>query len=257
MRDRLTSSIPVGVRCCLVGLLISGAGIAGAQVRSPQGSLHVLVTDALGAPIDNATVSIIALDRIGRTNARGRYSFARLPRGELGVDVRRLGYDSRRAQVIVTGAGVDSVWLRLLALPSVLAPVEITERQERRREGIRGFHDRRARGLGTFITREQIDARSTSRPSDVLRTIPGVRLVRVPGGLGIRFITSAIVRRDCVPMMWLDGQRAPGMELDDVLASDVEGIELYSGPSTTPLMFSPGAETTCGTIVVWTREPGR
>jgi hypothetical protein len=60
-----------------------------------------------------------------------------------------------------------------------------------------------------------------------------------------------------MPTIWLDGQRALGLELDDLSANDIEGMELYQSLSTTPPQFSHGGSTTpCGTIVVWSRVPG-
>jgi hypothetical protein len=48
------------------------------------------------------------------------------------------------------------------------------------------------------------------------------------------------------------------MELDQIPANDIEGIELYRGASTTPAQFWQGStqNTFCGTIVVWSRLPG-
>jgi hypothetical protein len=57
-------------------------------------------------------------------------------------------------------------------------------------------------------------------------------------------------------MIWIDGQRAPGMEIDEIPLNDIEGIELYNGPSTTPAEFWQANGSQCGTIVVWTRLPG-
>jgi outer membrane receptor for monomeric catechols len=111
--------------------------------------------------------------------------------------------------------------------------------------------------MGVYFTRADILARRASRPSDMLRSTPGVTFVRTRSGQGIRFISSAGQRRECVPMIWVDGQRAPGLELDDLPVNDIEGIELYQGPSTTPMQFSQALSvTTCGTIVVWSRPPG-
>lgn len=40
-------------------------------------------------------------------------------------------------------------------------------------------------------------------------------------------------------------------------ASDIEGVELYNGPFTTPMQFSQySSSSTCGTIVIWTGVPG-
>ena len=45
-------------------------------------------------------------------------------------------------------------------------------------------------------------------------------------------------------------------EVDDFPATDVEAMELYFGPATTPVQFSQGAIVACGTVVIWTRIPG-
>ena len=37
---------------------------------------------------------------------------------------------------------------------------------------------------------------------------------------------------------------------------DIEGIELYSGPSSTPMQFASSDGKTCGTVVIWSRPPG-
>jgi hypothetical protein len=47
-----------------------------------------------------------------------------------------------------------------------------------------------------------------------------------------------------------------GLEMDDFPASDVEAMELYPGPATTPMQFSQGTTLTCGAVVIWTRIPG-
>ena len=64
--------------------------------------------------------------------------------------------------------------------------------------------------------------------SDVLREMPGIRLVRTRTGRGIRFASASSRRGDCLPMIWIDGQRAEGLEVDDIPLSDIEGIELYN-----------------------------
>jgi hypothetical protein len=55
-------------------------------------------------------------------------------------------------------------------------------------------------------------------------------------------------------MIWIDGQKVPGLEIDDIPLRDVEGMELYNGPATTPMQFSQAQSArNCGTIVVWSR----
>jgi hypothetical protein len=74
--------------------------------------------------------------------------------------------------------------------------------------------------------------------------------------MAVRFVTASIARKDCVPQYWLDGVRAEGVEIDDFPPREIEGIEVYQGPSTTPAQFSQGSISKCGAIVLWTRVPG-
>src|SRR5262249_29673164 len=127
--------------------------------------------------------------------------------------------------------------------------------EKRRRLGIEEFYQRRTRGLGTFFTRDDLMDRHAQNPSDMLRSTPGIRFVRVPSGNGIRFNTTSSMRQ-CQPLIWVDGQAAAGMEIDDIPVNDIEGIELYQSIATTPGQFYRGNTTPCGTIVVWTRNPG-
>ena len=74
--------------------------------------------------------------------------------------------------------------------------------------------------------------------------------------MGVRFDSAISARGGCIPTLWIDGQRAPGMEIDAIPLNDIEGIELYNGLSTTPAEFWQGNTPQCGTIVVWSRVPG-
>jgi hypothetical protein len=172
------------------------------------------------------------------------------------VSFRKLGYEPQTLSHTVGGESPDTLRVVLAAKVVTLPGMKISERDMRRMHWIEDFYRRRTRGIGTYITREDIEDRRASRISDALRNTPGIHFVRVRGGIGVRFVSSPIHRRDCVPMIWLDGQRAPEMEVDELPVNEIEGIELYHGPSTTPMQFSQGARTTCGTIVVWSRVPG-
>lgn len=238
---------------CLVVFCMVGANAATAQNRTLSGA----VVDSSGKPIEGADVGIVALRRLTRTDERGHFAISNLPDGTVELSIRRLSYQPRRVSVVIGATPERMIAFTLEPSAAALAGVEVTAAAQRRRQGIEDFYRRRVRGVGTFFSREDILSYHTIRTSDVLRRAPGIRFVRVGAGLGVRFNSTAIVRRDCIPMIWLDGQQAPGLEVDDFPASDIEGIELYSGPSTTPLQFSQrSSSSTCGTIAVWTRNPG-
>lgn len=214
------------------------------------------VRDSAGAPIRGALITIARLQLETRTDTLGAFGFSRVPSGQTSFLVRRMGFAPQTIEHLVSGSSIDSLKVTLTAQPLQLAPIVVSERDLRRKFFIEEFHKRRERGNGHFITREEILSRNTSRLSDVVRNVPGVHIMRTRGGNGVRFVSAATLRLNCAPMIWLDGQRAPGMEIDEITSSDVEGIELYSGPSQTPLRFSQNQQSTCGTIVIWTRLPG-
>jgi hypothetical protein len=63
--------------------------------------------------------------------------------------------------------------------------------------------------------------------------------------------------RDCPPQYWVDGVKAFGLNIDDIIPQDVEGIEIYEGASTVPPQFNTKEGTTiCGVVLIWTRIPG-
>jgi hypothetical protein len=240
------------VIACSVSLSVFGASEAGAQ----KGIVRGLVSDSTGRPVQGADVAIVGLRKLTRTDEYGRFALRKLPQGEAEISVRHLGFTPAFLMVRVTGDAVDSVRIALVPHLAMLPGVEVSASERQKRLGIEEFYRRRSRGIGTFVTREQILARNSSRPSDMFRNTPGVRIQR---GRGLRFnySTSMQANRDCPPVLWLDGQRAAGMELDDLTLSDLEGIELYHGPSTTPTQFSQSLSggISCGTVVVWSRPP--
>jgi hypothetical protein len=132
------------------------------------------------------------------------------------------------------------------------------------------FYDRRATGIGAFITRDDIERRTAARLSDLLATIPGVRVSRSDalGQAEVQMGRTALrppvsSRRserslggDCRVNYYLDGVwLSPGtFYIDDLSPSVIEGIEIYRGASEIPAPFRQ-RETACGLIVIWTREP--
>lgn len=246
--------VGVGSICLSAALLAALPAVVCAQRNSLRGT----VLDTSGAPIPRADVSIAAARQLVQTDDQGRFFVSRIPDGNLEVMVRRLGYEPQTVHRVFGGEMTDSVTIVLSQQVAILSGVEVTANQKRLREGIEDFYRRRARGVGNYVSREEIVARNSFQPSDVLRGMPGIRFIRVRSGRGVRFnfTTHMDARRDCMPMLWIDGQRAPEMEIDDLPLTDIEGIELYSGPSTTPMQFSQTtASMTCGTIVVWSRPP--
>jgi hypothetical protein len=239
----------------LIALFALHGTLAGAQ----HGTLRAYVYDSTGRGIAGAELTIAAQARRIRTDSTGRAVFESLPLGTVELSVRRLGFGAEQRVALVSGAATDSVMIMLKAQTTSLEQVDVNALGMH--PFFKGFEQRRAQGIGTFITRDQIEAQNTSTPSDLFRMVPQVKLVRVSGGLGIRFPSGMTSIRSgpgnmCQPMMWLDGQRAPGVEIDDLRKDDIQAIELYRGASVTPPQFASAGVTQCGAVVVWTRRKG-
>jgi hypothetical protein len=250
MRIRVAPTVRCAVGC-LIGLLVSVPPGARAQTV-----VRGVVVDSGGHPVSEVALAIIALHHATRTDEQGHFVLPALPKGDVEVSVRRIGYEPLIVRFVVSGSPADSIRVVIAELPQVLEAVNVSAGERHRRQRIEDFYWRRARGLGTYVTREEILSRRASVPSDVLRTAKGIRFVRTAGGSGIRFSSATNMRTGCVPMIWIDGQRAPGMEIDEIPLNDIEGIELYNGASTTPPEFWQANSVQCGTIVVWSRLPG-
>ncbi len=232
-------------------MLVALPGLAPAQAV-----LRGVVVDSAGNPVNEAAVAVVAVHQATKTDARGAFTLGKLPKGDVEVSVRRLGFQPRTLQLKLTAEN-DSLRVVLAELPEVLDAVNVTATDRYKRQMVEEFYWRRARGIGKFFTRAEIQAQRASTPSEILRNTPGIRLVRTSNGTGIRFTSVQTMRTGaCVPLIWLDGQRSPGMEIDQISIGDIEGLELYTGGSTTPPQFWIGTTTHCGTIVIWTRVPG-
>lgn len=215
-----------------------------------------IVRDSTGAGLEGASVEVHGVTR--RTDARGAFRLWTTDVDTVTISIRRLGFSPVSALIAARGQRWDTVVVELERLPQRLAAAEVRAAANRRRLGLRDFDDRREKGLGEYVTRSEIEARNTMRTSEVVRGLRGVNLVRLrAGGYGVRFAAYSVRQPNCTPSLWLDGQLARGMEIDDLTANDIEAIELYENWSSTPVQFIRDRAQPCGTIVVWTREPGR
>lgn len=244
---KLPSWILGGIAC------VVGAIQAGAQPNVAGRELVGAVRDPGGVPIEGAIIEVHGVSV--RSDSRGAFRLFTSNVDTATMGIRRLGYAPMSALLTARNRQWDTVMVELDPIPQELAAVKASA--ARARLGLRDFEERRALGAGQFYTRAEIAARNTARTSDVIRDARGVRLERLrSGGYGVRFAAFSGSRAGCTPNLWIDGQLVPGAEVDDVLATDLEAIELYENWTSTPNQFSKGTALPCGTVVLWTRIPG-
>ncbi len=237
-------------------VLASLAHLAEAEAQgTPQPTRRQLVgvvRDAAGASMEGVVVSIPGSST--RSDVRGSFELFTAAIDTVTISLRRVGFEPVDALLNARNRTWDTVVVQLEPLAQRLGSIKVTENQTRTALGLRDFNERRKRGLGTYITREDIVERGASRLSDLLRTKRGVNVVRGK----VRFVAYTGSRGTmCQPDIWLDGARSIAMEVDELLPSTVEAMELYPYFSTIPIEFQRvGANTTpCGTIVIWSRIP--
>ena len=206
------------------------------------------VRRANGKPVADAAVALLASGTETRTDAHGAFALAGLPSGTQTVEVRHIGFAPART-IVDLGRGRESRADVVLddRMP-VLDAVTVYGRARSTRRAA-GFLERRKRGFGHFLAGEEIRARQPVMTSDLLRMMPGIRLVPAwPFGYDV------LMRDGCRPQVYLDGMRIMMEEqtLDAVVSPrHITAVEVYRSAGEAPLEF-PGSS--CGSIVIWTGD---
>lgn len=255
--DRMSNTtVSVVIRsalvCAIPGLL--GAQGAPSAAADPPATYQVtgVITDPAREPVPDAEVTLVDPIRGRRavTDSRGRFDLGRFLAGPLSFRVLRIGYEERTIKVEV-GAGGHPTSVEIVLLPVVveLDSVSVIANAYGR---LREFYQRRQEraAFARFLDGEDIRRRGPTNASDLFRTVPGVSIKNNPAAGG-----NAIRIRNCQPMVWLDGQRAPGAELDEVIRpEEIAAIEFYPSSAGTPAQYLEHGNRLCGLILVWTRS---
>lgn len=228
------------------------AAAATASAQTGTSGIAGVVRDSVGKPVNVATVTVGRAQTL--TDSAGRFTLASLASGRSTISVRRLGFRPADVVVVLADGQRESVSVTLVMLPLEL-PGLTTTADTRLREYLADYHRHRLAGAGHFYDRARIDAMRVAQLTDVLRRVPGVRVV--PDRNGRYLIRMGRSPRNCPPDIWVDKVRAHAMNADDLPLMDIEALEVYAGPSGLPPEFiNRFGNPACGAIVIWTRMPG-
>lgn len=208
------------------------------------------------APIAGLEVRLLGTDLRATTEADGRFRIERLEPGTYWMEVNHLGSTSGAVRLRLPAASVLDLKLDIVErlVPVEELKVDVGKRTQRGK--LAGFYERRARGFGWFLTREDLDRAPGHFLSTVFRQVPGLRVVpfgtRETGG-GYRIFNQ---RSNCEPVFYLDGARlsdgSRSVGGERFLKTDMAAIEIYRGPSEVPPVYRD-SRSTCGVILLWTR----
>lgn len=226
-----------------------------APAQQTTGTLEVVVSDSVGHFLQAVRVSIRGVGITGHTDSLGVLRLTGVPAGPVPVVVERFGYWPATAVVQVDSGRHHRISFALQAAPIPVEGirVEVVNRREQL-DFLRGFDERRERGIGYFLTRQDIEARGTSDLSNLLHTVPGLRTSPSQFGQSNMRAARTPVTRQCQIRVYVDGMRyRHPNDLPGIPTSDIEAIEVYRGRSELPAAFAD-LDTSCGAIVIWTRR---
>jgi len=208
-----------------------------------------VVRDAGGTPVAQVEVGVIRGERLQQfvvTAADGKFLLTGIGSGMVPLRVRRIGYAMQFFDVDTRVPSSRSLDIVLSTVANELEEVLISGSDVSK---LRAFYERKQlRGsFAKFLDQDEIRKMGPLHPSDLFRTVPGISIRSASGGNTIRI-------RGCQPMVWLDGQKIPGAELDEVIQpSDIAAIEFYPSSAGIPAQYLERTNRLCGSVLVWTR----
>lgn len=262
-------AVDVGKAALLAGLGVLAPSAAPAQTDSVRSVIEGRVVDPAGLPIAEAEVLWQQGRRSVLTRADGSFNLLIPVRGEVIVLVRRPGFNAQALRVDLTRSSFWRGAIQLQPGSFRLPDIEVTARYAKPAAyaGTNKFDDffRRERlGLGTFISREQIERSNSFHTIEILRGIPGVHADIHPliTAQEVRFARCSTRDPDYNVTVWIDGlrvypeggggasPRAVAEMIARIAPTGIELMEIYRGGSQIPGEFHTDG---CAAIVIWTR----
>jgi hypothetical protein len=216
----------------LIGRVVESGGtrgLAGAEVRVPGSGVRAL------------------------TRSDGSFELPAIPGGTWRLEVTHLGYRPREDSIRVPHASRVALTIPLAEDVIPLEPLVVAVLSYNL--GQVGFYERREQDFGTFRTRQDWEVMQPYLPSDILRTVAGVRVVQRRGQLG--YGNVVVDRSNCMFRYFMNGVRVShDFQLDDIPTDWIEALEIYKGAAQVPAQFTINPaqpRANCGVIVIWTR----
>jgi len=211
-----------------------------------------LVDQLTRAPVQGARVTLLGTRFQTGTDSAGRFAQVGLTAGAYFLEIRALGYGAGSWLVRVgPGETVDTVF-ELHPAGIELAPVVVAARPTLAQRRIQEFERRRGERRGVFISGEQIKSNNATTLLDVLRNVPGVRIMCTARGCQVRMTRSAR-GGGCQPDWVMDGLPATLSSTPSMSTVGIVGIEIYRSLSETPSEFLK-SDSQCGVIAIWTKS---
>jgi hypothetical protein len=217
-----------------------------------------IVRDENGQGVEGARVLVRGTNIFSTSSDRGYFALDSLPGGTQMLEVRALGYLPTTSIVHLAAEQPTQAEVfigdRLVTLEAVKVTATLVFSRN-----LAKFQTNRERNLGgTFIGPREIERYRGMRFSNLVQSIPGVRLNYRDGFSILMDYTGTDDGGSmglCVPQFYVDGQRSQytALEIEGLYrAEEIAGVEVYVRESQRPVEFQD-ANARCGAIAIWTR----
>jgi hypothetical protein len=213
------------------------------------------VVDSSGTGVAGAEITLNKSDKVHAiTGDSGEFRIAGITPGTVVFNVRRIGFEAASFTAVLRPGKVQRAKFALTPTAQALPTVSVSDTASKT-HWLDDFNRRQSTNRGTFISRAEIEHRGARSGTDIVRQVPGIRLVPRRGGIGFQVLmTRGDGSRPCVPQMFVHNMPYSGT-LEDFIADDIEAVEVYTGTSEVPAELDKAGRGICGAIVVWTRDP--
>jgi hypothetical protein len=223
-----------------------------------------VVRDRNNAPVADAVVDVLSVGR-ARTDSAGAFRIGPVPPGTLIVRATRIGYQP--VMKMLTIASGEERRLDIAMSPATQQLPMVVVREDSTTTLLAdptGFDARRKTAVGGhFILEQEIAKKHITETEQLFHGIPTVQVdtggivVIKRGEISLRDIYGSGGDQffHCIgAQVIVNGVEMPQpFNINLVAPGDIRGIEIYSGPATTPTRLrSP--KTVCGTVAIWTKQ---
>lgn len=235
---------------------LCGPPVLPGQVHAARGVIDGLVSDTNLVALADASVSILGSGVRVATGANGRFRITGLRTGNYILAVQRIGYVPIAVAIGATEGDTLRPSFTLQRIATALDTMIVTAKSTT--AGLAEFEERKNHNAGGhFITADEIEKRGSVMIADIIRVVPGVRIIDVPPLKGVNQIAVNTRLGSCGYQLFLDGVPMPARTNLANLPppQNFAAIEVYSGPATIPLQYKFGTAS-CGVILLWTKAGG-
>jgi hypothetical protein len=218
-------------------------------------------------------VTIEGTQRADTTDGAGRYRLE-APAGNRVALFRLIGYRPLRLRLqLVKGDSTTANADLVRETAQQLEPIETRAAPAAPRGiGVEAFEERRRLGFGKFIDSAELRRSGNRRLTDLLRGVPGVRMVyhiddpSRPWEFEWRAASGRKQNaggEPCWMSVVLDGapiyrsgslSRPPNFHRELFEVSSLEAVEVYRSPAEVPQEYG-GSSEQCGLLLLWSRRP--